>query len=118
MFVDHQTEKKIYFKRKSNLPIKAAANYGKSGNALGLWDAVGASRSYSYQLLICDTSFYSGFFVSGLTSNCYKQCVNWCGDTRSLHFRTAATNSVHRGVAFNANGHRPVNARLMSVGLR
>ncbi|XP_044176300.1 uncharacterized protein LOC114957932 [Acropora millepora] len=118
MFVDHQTGNKVYFKRKSNLPVKAAANYGKTGSALGLWDAVGASRSYSYQLLICDTSFYSGFMVSGFTGNCYKKCNSWCGDTRSPYFRTAATNSGYKGVAFNANGHRPVSSRLMSVGLR
>ncbi|KAK2563142.1 hypothetical protein P5673_013486 [Acropora cervicornis] len=70
MFVDHQTGKKVYFKRKSNLPVKAAANYGKTGSAFGLWDAVGASRSYSYQLLICDHPFYSGFMMSGFTGNC------------------------------------------------
>lgn len=118
MFVDHQTGNKVYFKRKSNLPVKAAANYGKTGSAFGLWDAVGASRSYSYQLLICDISFYSGFMVSGFTGNCYKRCDNWCGDTRSPYFRTAATHSGYKGVAFNANGHRPVSSRLMSVGLR
>lgn len=115
MFVDHQTGNKVYFKRKSNLPVKAAANYGKTGSAFGLWDAVGASRSYSYQLLICDISFYSGFMVSGFTGNCYKQCHHWCGDTRSPYFRTAAG---YKGVAFNANGHRTVSSRLMSVGLR
>ncbi|XP_029191349.1 uncharacterized protein LOC114957933 [Acropora millepora] len=118
MFVDHQTGNKVYFKRKSNLPVKASANYGKTGSALGLWDAVGASRSYSYQLLICDISFYSGFMVSGFTGNCYKQCIKWCGDFSSPYFRTASTHSGYKGVAFNANGHRPVKARLMSVGLR
>ncbi|XP_074621447.1 uncharacterized protein LOC141879975 [Acropora palmata] len=118
MFTDHQTGSKVYFKRKSNLPVKAAANYEKTGSAFGLWDAVGASRSYSYQLLICGNAFYSGFMVSGFTGNCYKQCGRWCGDTRSPYFRTAGTNSGYKGVAFNANGHRPVKARLMSVGLR
>ena len=118
MFVDHQTGKKAYFKRKSNHSVKAAANYGKSGSALGLWDAVGASRAYSYQLLICDESFYSGFFVSGFTGNCYKKCHHWCHDTRSPYFRTAATNSGYKGVAFNANGHKVVSNRLISVGLR
>ena len=49
MFVDHQTDKKAYFKLKSNLSVKAAAQYGKTGSALGLWDAVGASTAYSYQ---------------------------------------------------------------------
>ncbi|XP_068702923.1 uncharacterized protein [Montipora foliosa] len=118
MFVDHQTGKKAYFKRKSNLSVKAAAQYGETGSALGLWDAVGASTAYSYQLLICDHSFYTGFFVSGLTRNCYKQCNSWCGDTSSPYFRTASTHSGYKGVAFNANGHQPVSPRLMNVGLR
>ncbi|XP_068702915.1 uncharacterized protein [Montipora foliosa] len=117
MFVDHQTGNKSYFKRKSNLPVKAAAQYNKTGSDLGLWDAVGASTDYSYQLLICDTSFYTGFFVSGLTG-CYKICDHWCGDTSSPYFRTASTDSRYVGVAFNVNGHHPRNVRLMSVGLR
>ncbi|XP_068736923.1 fibrillin-2-like isoform X4 [Montipora capricornis] len=120
MFVDHQTGIKAYFKRKSNLSVKAAAQYGKNGSALGLWDAVGASTAYSYQLLICDHSFYTGFFVSGFTGNCSKHCNYWCGDTSSPYFRTASTNSGYKGVAFNVNGHPPQNVslRLMSVGLR
>ena len=117
MFVDHQTGSKVYFKRKSNHSVKTAANYGKNGGALGLWDAVGASLSYSYQLLICDHWFYSGFFVSGFTGNCYKQCRHWCEDYSSPYFRTSA-NSSYIGVAFNTNGARVVNNRLMSVGLR
>ena len=118
MFIDHQTGSKAYFKRTSNHSVKAAANYENSGSALGLWDAVGASRSYSYQLLICDNSFYSGFMVSGFTGDCYKHCVSWCMDDSSPYFRTATTDSRFNGVAFNANGHRAVSSRLMSVGLR
>ena len=97
----------------------AAANYGKSASAFGLWDGIGASSAYSYQLLICDITFYSGFFVSGYT-NCYKQCNNWCGDTNSPYFRTAPTDSRQKGVAFNTNGHYPhvPKNRLISVGLR
>ncbi|XP_015749729.1 PREDICTED: uncharacterized protein LOC107329563 [Acropora digitifera] len=119
MFVDHQAGKKVYFKRKLKPSVTAAANYGKSASALGLWDAVGASRSYSYQLLICDHWFYSGFFVSGFTGNCYKQCTNWCSDTKSPYFRTASTNKSHKGVAFNVNDYkRVISNKLMSVGLR
>ncbi|XP_067041180.1 uncharacterized protein [Acropora muricata] len=118
MFIDHQTGSKVYFKRKSNHPVKAAANYGKSGSALGLWDAVGASVSYSYQLLICDILFYSGFMVSGLTGNCYKGCDHWCSDYSSPYFRTASTSSLYKGVAFNTNGAIVLSNRLMSVGLR
>ena len=118
IFVDHQTGDKAHFKRKTNLPIKAVGNYGKRASTYGLWEGFGAMNSgYSYQLLICDVSFYTGFFVSGYT-NCYKQCTGWCHDRKSPYFRTAATNSGYKGVAFNTNGHRSVSTRLMSVGLR
>ena len=120
IFVDHQTGNKAYFKRKSNLPMMAATNYGKGGSAYGLWNGVGTTSAYSYQLLICDHSFYSGFFVSGYTGNCYKQCNSWCNDNRSPYFRTASTDSRYKGVAFNTNGLHPnvPKNRLMSVGLR
>ena len=75
------------------------------------------NSGYAYQLLICDHSFYTGFFVSGYT-NCYKQCNHWCSDTKSPYFRTASTSSGFKGVAFNINGHRSVSTRLVSVGLR
>ncbi|XP_067041976.1 uncharacterized protein [Acropora muricata] len=117
-FVDHQNGSKVYFKRKSNHTVKAAANYGKNGSAFGLWDAVGASSSYFYELLICDDPFYSGFMVSGFTGNCSKQCHHWCGDFSSPYFRTASNSSLYKGVAFNTNGAREVSKRLMSVGLR
>ena len=103
------------------MPITAASNYGNQANAYGLWDGFGAMNSaYSYQLLICDHAFYTGFFVSGYTGNCYKHCNSWCGDTNSPYFRTASTSSYYSGVAFNTNGHHPnvVGNRLMSVGLR
>ncbi|KAM7432389.1 hypothetical protein ABFA07_017160 [Porites harrisoni] len=104
--------------RKTQLTIRAAGNYGKQANAYALWEGFGAMNSgYSYQLLICDHSFYTGFIVSGYT-NCYKYCHSWCGDTSSPYFRTASTSSSYKGVAFNTNGHRPVSTRLMSVGLR
>jgi len=117
IFIDHHTGRKSYFKRRNQVPITAAVNYGNSGSAQGLWDGVGASSAYSYQLLICDHSFYSGFFVSGYT-NCYKQCNSWCGDRNSPYFRTSSTSASYKGVAFNTNGHRPLGNRLMSVGLR
>ena len=69
------------------------------------------------QLLICDTSFYSGFFVSGYT-NCYKDCDHWRGDFDSPYFRTASNDSHYSGVAFNTNGARALDKRLISVGLR
>ena len=115
MFLDHQTLAKVYFKRRTNQSIKANSNYGNNASTYGLWDGVGVNKTYDYQLLICDTSFYGGFFVSGYR-NCYKQCNGWCDDLVSPYFRTASNS--YFGVAFNINGHRPVNKRLISVGLR
>ncbi|KAJ7369597.1 calcium ion binding [Desmophyllum pertusum] len=127
IFIDHQTGNKTYFTRQTatwsletSEPITAADNYGKDADTYGLWDGVGAvDNAYSYQLLICHTSFYTGFLVSGFTSdNCYKQCTHWCGDAVSPYFRTASTVVDYSGVAFNTNGARSVGNRLISVGLR
>ena len=118
MFVDHQTGNKAYFKRLVNQSITAADNYGKAASTYGKWNSSGANNAYHYQLLICDTSFYAGFFVSGHTSNCFKVCDRWCGDGHSPYFCTASTSSSYLGVAFNSNGHRPLSNRLISVGLR
>ena len=118
MFVDHQTGNRAYFKRQVNQSITAADNYGKNASTYGLWNSVGANNSYHYQLLICDTSFYAGFFVSGHTNNCFKLCNHWCGDLHSPYFRTASTDARYLGVAFNTNGHQPLSNRLISVGLR
>ncbi|KAM7426060.1 hypothetical protein ABFA07_022606 [Porites harrisoni] len=119
IFVDHKTGNKAYFKQKTNLTtIRAAGNYGKQADTYGSWEGFGAINDlYSYQLLICDTSFYTGFFVSGYT-NCYKRCNHWCLDYKSPYFRTASTRSLYKGVTFNTNGARSVSTRLMSVGLR
>ncbi|KAJ7370216.1 calcium ion binding [Desmophyllum pertusum] len=119
IFVDHQTGNQAYFKRQTNQSITAAENYGNAAGTYGLWDGLGTNNAYSYQLLICDDSFYSGsgFFVSGYT-NCYKVCNFWCGDYASPYFRTASTNARFKGVAFNTNGHPSVGNRRISVGLR
>ena len=98
--------------------MTAADNYGKNASTYGLWDGVGVNNAYHYQLLICDTSLYSGFFVSGHTNNCFKRCHHWCFDGNSPYFRTASTYAGSLGVAFNTNGHRPLNNKLISVGLR
>ena len=117
MFLDHQTLAKVYFKRRTNQSITANLNYGNGASTYGLWDGVGVSDAYDYQLLICDRSFYSGFFVSGYT-NCYKLCNHWCNDNFSPYFRTATIRSSYSGVAFNTNGQRALNKRPTSVGLR
>jgi len=119
IFVDHQTEDRAYFKRRESQPITATVNYGKPADTYGLWDGVGTDNAFSYQLLICDHSFYSGFFVSGFTSNCFKLCQSWCGDILSPFFRTAgSTDPYYKGVAFNINGHEPMDNGLVSVGVR
>ena len=126
MFIDHETGGKAYFTRRSQTPIKAADTGYRynNGSVYGLWDGVlpdglGASNYtyHSYQLLICDHPFFSGFFVSGYT-HCYKHCDSWCFDRKSRYFRTASTIRLYNGVAFNENGHRPLSNRLISVGLR
>ena len=117
MFLNHQTLAKVFFKRRTNRSIKANLNYGNNASTYGLWDGVGVNKTYDYQLLICDTSFYSGFFVSGDT-NCYKDCDDWRGDFDSPYFRTASNDSRYSGVAFNTNGARPLNKSVISVGLR
>ena len=117
IFVDHQTGSKVYFKQQEGQPITAALNYGNAADTYGLWDGFGTSNAYSYQLLICDIPFYSGFLVSGYTGSCDKHCHFWCGDLVSPYFRTAAGLS-YTGVAINSNGAHSLNKRLMSVGLR
>ncbi|KAL9955234.1 hypothetical protein ACROYT_G036527 [Oculina patagonica] len=116
LFVDEATGQKAFFTYKLNSTLIAAENYGAQLPARWLGKGV-ADTSYEYQLLICDTHFYSGFFISGYT-NCYKICNSWCGDTGSPYFRSASTAVRYAGIAFNINGHYPRSSRLISVGLR
>jgi len=115
--VDETTGGKAFFSNQLNSTLVAAENYGTQ--LTGLWVGGGiADKSYEYQLLICDTNFYSGFFISGKYPNCYKHCGNWCDDRTSPYFRSATTSGGFAGVAFNVNGHRSLSSRLISVGLR
>lgn len=116
--MDHQTGDKAYFKRRLNQPITATGNYGNSASTYGLWDKMGAVDNYSYQLLVCDGSIYFGFFVSGFTNQCYKECGNWCSDYVSPYFRTAGYRPDLSGIAFDVNGHSARVNKLVSVGLR
>lgn len=117
LFVDETTGQQASFTYEENSMLVAQGNYGTQ--LPGLFQGGGiADTGYKYQLLICDVRFYSGFFISGYTSNCFKQCDHWCGDGGSPYFRSASTSSSYAGVAFNSNGHRPLNSRLISVGLR
>ena len=117
MFVDETTEDKAFFTYKLNSTLVAEENYGKP--LPGLWIGGGiADKNYEYQLVICDSPLYSGFFVSGFINSCFKLCQTWCGDVTTPFFRTAASWTELSGVAFNVNGHRPLNNRLISVGLR
>ena len=122
IFIDEETKQKEYFSGASGQKIKPINSYSnEAAQPQGQWTAHGlASGSYLYQLMICDNYFYSGFMISGFTSDCYKRCYNWCGDTSSPYFRTASTNPSYSGVAFNINGHSPNTppTKLVSVGLR
>ena len=83
----------------------AAANFGQTGSAYGLWDGFGTNNAYSYQVLICDHSFSyldSSFLVTPVVSS---------GATLDVVIQNPRT-------SFSTNGHRPVSARLISVGLR
>lgn len=116
MFADEQTKKKAFFTYRLNSTLLTIENYGT--RLSGLWIGGGvADKNFEYQLIICDDSFYSGFIISGFL-NCFKQCYNWCGDKTSPFFRTAASSAGYSGVAFNVNGHCPLNNRLISAGLR
>ena len=114
--MDEATRQKAFFTYKLNSTLVAAANYGKQFPSMWLGNGV-VDTKYEYQLLICDTYFYSGFFISGYT-NCSKVCTRWCNDILSPYFRSASTSSRYAGVAFNINGHSPQGNRLISVGLR
>ena len=114
--MDETTNEKAFFTYKLNSSLVAEGNYQTQISGLWLGGGV-ATTSHEYQLLICDHSFYSGFFISGYT-NCYKRCNHWCGDLLTPYFRSASTHSGYAGVAFNVNGHRPRSSRLISVGLR
>lgn len=115
--MDETTGKKAFFTYKLSSTLIAAENY--RAQLPGLWKADGiADTSHEYQLLICDKVFYAGFFISGKSPKCYKQCGHWCGDTTSPYFRSASTNSGYAGVAFDVNGHGALSRRLISVGLR
>ena len=118
LFVDETTGKKAFFTYMLNSTLVAEGNYG--ARLPGLWIAGGgeATPSYEYQLLVCDISFYSGFFLSGFTSQCYKICRKWCDDYVSPFFRTATSSAKYPGIAFNVNGHHALNKTLISVGLR
>ncbi|XP_028417870.1 uncharacterized protein LOC114542547 [Dendronephthya gigantea] len=119
MFVDEASKQKAAFTNGGS-PVTFTGNYDKDANAYGLWTAQGvATTQYKYQMLICDTTFYKGLHFSGFTSNCYKKCDSWCGDTSSTYFRTSTVSDQHyNGVAFNEKGHYPKPKRLISVGIR
>ena len=110
------TGKKAFFQYQGDHTLVAAENYGVKLAAS--WNGGGvAVPKHNYQLLICDTPFFTGFFMSGDTK-CQKRCDNWCGDTTTFYFRSATSSPRYSGVAFNENGHRALSKKLISVGLR
>ncbi|XP_022804320.1 uncharacterized protein LOC111341593 [Stylophora pistillata] len=117
LFVDELEGDHAFFTHQSGSSLVMAGNYQKQFP--GFWKAGGvADTRYHYQLLICNTKFYSGFLLTGNFYVCRIRCTYWCSDKISPFFRTAANSSVFTGVAFNINGHRSLKSRLISVGLR
>ena len=117
--MDEVSKVTAHFRRESGVSLRARDNYGIKTSSNGLWISKSlATTYYKYQLMICDTTFYRGFHVSGFTS-CWKMCKNWCGDEISPYFRTSSdTHSNYLGVAFNINGHSPGANRSISVAIR
>ena len=110
-----------YFERKTASPLEADGNYEKEADTpRGQSEGYRAMNSgNSYQLLICNTSFYAGFLFPAIaTPSAVTSSVTliWCGDKSSPCFHTASTNSEYKLVAFTTNDHRPVGTRLISVG--
>jgi len=79
--VDETTGEKAFFSYQLNSSLVAAQNY--ETQLPGLWLGGGiANTDYAYQLLICDTNFYSGFFISGHGEMCKKSCNNYTKSIR------------------------------------
>ncbi|EDO40673.1 predicted protein [Nematostella vectensis] len=108
-----------YFKREDNQTLNMTVNYNKRADGNGLWVAHGvALTTWKYELLICDTSVMQGFMLSGYTGWCYKTCDLWCGDYLSHYYRTSALDNRYSGVSFKENGHKVMDGKLISVGVR
>ena len=115
--MNETTGKKAFFQYQGNHGLVASENYGVKLVALWKGGGVADPTYVKYQLLICDTPFFTGFLMSGY-KNCYKRCDAWCGDRTSTYFRSAASRQRYSGVAFNENGHGALSKKLISVGLR
>ena len=114
--MNETTGKKAFFQYQGNHALVAAENYGVKLPAP--WNGGGvAVLKYNYQLLICDTPFFAGFFMSGY-KRCQKRCDSWCGDKTTSYFRSATSSPQYSGVAFNENGHCALSKKLISVGLK
>lgn len=117
LFVDELKGDQAFFTYQFGSSLVPAGNYQRQFP--GFWRAGGvADTRYNYELLICNTNFYSGFIVTGHFYYCRKRCTFWCSDMISPFFRSATTSRAFTGVAFNVNGHMPLNSSLISVGLR
>ncbi len=121
IYVRHDNGQKAWFARDNGQTTTAkAVGFGASGDKLGTWSAKGgvASGAWKYQLVVCDVSMWTGFFLSGYT-NCWKSCGSWCSDTTTHYYRYDGTaGNSYDGVAFHENGHTNVADKLVSVGLR
>ena len=127
IYLRHSDDANAMFRRNSGQDATIETlGFNVAGNVLGQWTGRGAaSPNWSYQLNICDNTWMQvGLMMTGITSNCAKQCNNWCGDTSSPYYRTngegngVANYNAYHGVAFAQNGHRNLEHQRMSVGIR
>jgi len=121
LYVNHKSNEKAWFSRnKSNTITINGCGYNSGCKGNSLWKGYGAAETnYDYQLLICDNSWmWTGLFMSGY-SNCWKDCNSWCSDTNTMYFRTDGDDQIsYNGVSFAENGHKNVEYKTMSVGIR
>ena len=119
LYIDETTKQSAYFQRESDVQLKPSNNFGDKAQYNGLWVSQGvASKSYKYQLLICDTRLSTEDFLLVVTRPVGRDVLTGVATRARLNFRTASTDPSYAGVAFNINGHTPRARRLVSVGIR
>ena len=122
VFKNEATQALAYFKAEPGRKLRLSdTNYLIDGATYGTWLGSGAaSTSYLFQMLMCDsaTGLSPAFFMSGISSGCFKTCGFWCNDVSTQWFRTPGDTTSFAGDAFAENGHTNVGVKILSVGLR
>ncbi|GMV39898.1 MAG: hypothetical protein AMXMBFR64_16140 [Myxococcales bacterium] len=118
LYVNHDGGDHAWFRRDAAGDVTMGElGYNTNGAELGTFTGHGATDAgVPYQLMVCDTTnWYPGLMVSGAGS-CWKSCGNWCSDSTSLYYRMRGLSYV--GAAFNQPGHRDLQPKRLSVGVR